>query len=278
MPERYLVLGASSFYGRNFCALVKERGGEVIERRHYAEEDVECDYVVNFASMSLVAESWDKPWEWFDANASAFSRLLHRCKGWGIKKFVHVSTPEVYGHHQQPWKPGLCFRPTTPYAASRAAGDMMLLAYHQAYGFPAVITRTANIYGPSQPDYRFIPHTIKSLKSGKRVALHGGGKTVRGWIHVRDAVEALYRIAKEGIAGETYHIAPKTVQSVAYVGSMICELLDKTPGEWLYSVEDRLGKDLCYWLDAAETRSVFKWKPTISLEEGLKECVLSISQ
>lgn len=263
----FLILGASSFYGSNFAKLVKEMGDEAIclSRPTWALggpiED-EGDYVVNFASQSLVAESWKAPEKWLHANGCETALTLQRLIGHDFRKFIHVSTPEVYGSTplwvDEDWP----YNPTTPYAVSRAAGDMMVKAYHKAYWFPAIITRTANIYGPGQPDYRIIPKAIALKKEGKTLPLHGGGDSVRSFIHVRDACEATYLIAKQGKVGETYHISTKKAHSIRKVVEMI--------GCAYTSVTDRLGKDHAYKLNSGKIRNL-GWRDTISLEEGLCE-------
>ena len=258
MPEKFLILGANSFYGRNFADLVESRGDVALRVRHYGIED--ADYIVNFASKSLVAESWDAPEEWLEANAVEFTSVLRRVAN--IKKFIHVSTPEVYGSTPHWVKEGHPFNPTTPYAVSRAAGDMMLKAYHKAYGLPAIITRTANIYGKGQQEYRLIPKAIRARQNGERLALHGYGASARSFIHVRDACEATYLICKEGQVGETYHISTNEAHSIKQVVEMI--------GCKYHEVEDRLGKDAYYLLNSDKLRSM-GWKDTISLEEGLRE-------
>jgi dTDP-glucose 4,6-dehydratase len=259
MPERFLILGANSFYGRNFAELVKARGGEVSTIRHYGLED--CDYIVNFASKSLVAESWDSPEEWVEANALAFTQLIRKSRRFEFKKFVHVSTPEVYGSVPFWVYETQGYNPTTPYAVSRAAGDMMLKAYGKAYGLPYIITRTANIYGEGQQDYRIIPKALAYKKSGESLPLHGGGESRRSFIHVKDACEATYLLCKEGKLGQTYHIGTKRDHSIRDVVEMI--------GCKYHDVEDRLGKDEFYLLNTDRLRAM-GWSETISLEEGLR--------
>lgn len=271
---KLLVLGASSFYGANFCALAREKGEEVAElsRPHWSLGDAlprgfEC--IVNFASRSLVAESWHDPCGWVMTNAVFTTALLNQVMETG-ERFVHVSTPEVYGHTPAAVKEGHPFNPSTPYAVSRAAGDMMIAAYAKAYGFPAIITRTANIYGLGQPDYRFIPHAFKTLRAGGNLMLDGGGDTVRGWLHVRDACEATYLLCKSGTLGETYHIAPREVLTVHALATMICTQLGVNTHARMASRPDRLGKDIAYVLDSSKLRAL-GWSERITLKEGLAE-------
>lgn len=269
----FLVLGASSFYGQNFCKLIRERGENVIELSRpfwrLGEDIPYAECVVNFASASLVAESWRDPETWVHTNATATTFLLENIRDLKIPRFVHVSTPEVYGHTPSVVSEGQAFNPSTPYAVSRAAADMMINAYHRAYGLPAIITRTANIYGLGQPEHRFIPHVFSTLRAGKHVQLDGGGNTVRGWIHVRDACWATYLLAKDGKLGETYHIAPWGVLTTKAIALMIRNQLGLHHQMTFEDRPDRLGKDIAYIMDSSKLRS-FGWTEHTTLAEGLE--------
>ena len=262
MAEKFLILGANSFYGRNFGALVESRGCSVVRYRHYYQRLEPCDYIVNFASKSLVAESWERPSEWFDVNATIFTTVLGElARDKRFKKFVHVSTPEVYGSVPYWVYETQGYNPTTPYAVSRAAGDMMLKAYGKAYGLPYIITRTANIYGDGQQDYRIIPKALAHKKRGESLPLHGNGESRRSFIHIKDACEATYLICKEGKIGQDYHISTKAAHSIKEVVEMV--------GCKYHETEDRLGKDEFYLLNSDKLRSL-GWSETISLEEGIR--------
>ena len=277
MAEKFLILAANSFYGSNFANLVKEKGDECVglappEWLLGGELPSGFDYIVNFASQSLVAESWEYPRLWFIANASntttMFKDLSERG---GFKKFVHVSTPEVYGSTEG-WVDETFsnWQPTTPYAVSRMAADKMLMAYHKAYKLPAVITRTANIYGPGQPDHRIIPATIKKIREGKKLGLDGNGKSVRCFIHVKDACEATYRVAKEGSPGQTYHISTNHQIKIYDLVKKICTLMGKRMEDVVEQTPERLGKDFAYLLKSERIRNM-GWRDTITLDRGLQE-------
>lgn len=277
MAEKFLILGASSFYGKNFAELVRQRGDEAVcqSRPEFDIEDPACypqaaeraDYIVNFISRSLVAESWDKPGDWMFTNVEATTGLIQWLVRHGqFRKFVHVSTPEVYGSNDWWVEEDQPFNPTTPYAVSRAAGDMMLKAYQRALGFPMVITRTANIYGPGQPEHRIIPQAIAYKRAGKVLQLHGDGHSVRSFIHVKDACAATYLVAKSGVIGETYHISCRPAQTIKQVVQKIGCKYQPAP--------ERLGKDYAYLLESEKVRAL-GWEDRIPFEEGLKQCELS---
>ena len=275
MPEKFLILGSSSFYGRNFAEYVRKRGDKPILLSkpgwHLGDEVPDAAYVVNFASASLVAESWDNPGLWITTNVQSttamFRKLIGRCL-----KFVHVSTPESYGDTDDGWveETYTAWKPSTPYAVSRAAADMMLMAYHRAYRFPAIITRTANIYGPGQQAHRFIPLAFDTFRRGEKLLLHGGGHTRRCFIHVRDACAALYLLAKQGSVGQTYHISTTQDVSISELAHQICRMLGKRSQDHIGTQPDRLGKDHAYLLDSTKLRNM-GWRDTITLEKGLQE-------
>ena len=271
MAESFLVVGDTSFYGSNFVKLLESKGCEVnrLSLRNWGPEDIKGDYVVNFAAANIVAESWKKPAEYMLVNVVAHTELIEALRKKGIKKYVHVSTPEVYGSVADWLKESRVFNPSTPYAVSRAAMDMLLMAYHNAYGFPAVITRTANVYGPGQPPNRIVTQALLCKVHGKELPLDGGGNSVRCFIHVRDACEATYLAALTGKSGETYHVS-------GWSPFLIRDLVQLVGCKWSPAPE-RLGKDYAYMLDSTKIRKL-GWMDKINLTEGLAECELSISK
>jgi dTDP-glucose 4,6-dehydratase len=153
------------------------------------------EYIFNFASQSMVAQSWHFPEQWYQTNVVGLSELCNLLlKEKSIKKFVHFTTPEVYGSTSGWLKESFNFAPSTPYAVSRAAGDWHLKCLFENYGFPVIFTRAANVYGPGQLLYRIIPKTILSALTGQKLSLHGGGKSIRSFIHMNDVSSALSAI------------------------------------------------------------------------------------
>ncbi len=152
---------------------------------------------------------------------------------------------------------------------------MMLMAYHRAYGFPAIITRTANIYGPGQQPFRIIPFALDKLRKGERVPLHGNGTSQRSFIHVRDACAATYLIAKKGEVGQTYHISMCEALTIAELVERICKHLGKPFAASVESSPERLGKDQSYLLKSDKLRWM-GWKETVSLDKGLEQCASSL--
>lgn len=270
MAERFTVIGASSFYGSNFVKLLEAKGHEVskVSLRNWSPDQIQGEYVVNFAAANIVAESWEKPSEYMLVNVVALTELLEVLRQKQLKKYVHVSTPEVYGSVDAWVTEEQSYNTSTPYAVSRAAGDMLVRAYHKAYDFPAVITRTSNIYGPGQPSNRIITKALECKKRGEPINLDGGGNSIRNFIHVRDACEATYLATTTGKPGETYHISGWRTLAIFSLMNMIGVTWIRAP--------DRLGKDYAYKLDSTKIRKL-GWMDKISLEEGLRECESAIS-
>ena len=232
------------------------------------------NYVLNFAAQSMVGESWRNPGDWFMTNTLSTIKLhdaLRKCDF--IKRYVHVSTPEVYGSCTGFVGEDHPFNPSTPYAVSRAATDMSLRTFRAAYKFPVVITRAANVFGPGQQLYRIIPRTILFILLGRKLELHGGGISTRSFIHMNDVSDATWRIMKNGENGQTYHISTNEVISVRNLVEKICEKLNVSFEDHVEFVGDRVGKDSAYHLDSKKIRSELDWQDKITLEQGLTDCI-----
>lgn len=306
--ETILVVGSNSFSGSSFADFALALGGKVIGTSRSNEpcdvflpykwhdnnnfsfhaldlnknlkklmelvNDVKPAYVVNFAAQSMVGESWQNPADWFMTNTVStikFHDELRKCDF--LKRYVHVSTPEVYGSCSGFVEEDFAFNPSTPYAVSRAAADMSLRAFHAAYKFPVVTTRAANVYGPGQQLYRIIPRTILFILLGRKLQLHGGGVSTRSFILMKDVCNATWEIMKNGRSGETYHISTNEVISIRGLVERICEKLDVEFNDHIEFVGDRIGKDSAYHLDSKKIRTEFGWEDKYTLEQGLKECI-----
>lgn len=308
MSERVIVLGSNSFSGSHFVDFALARKLEVVgisrspephavflpyKRRgnalfrfvqadlnHDLDQIMEVvtgfqpDYVVNFAAQGMVAESWHRPEDWFLTNTLANVKLhdrLRRCMF--LKTYVHVSTPEVYGSCEGLVREHTCYNPTTPYAVSRAAADMSLMSFYRAYQFPVVFTRAANVYGPGQQLYRIIPRCILSFLTGRKLPLHGGGQSVRSFIHIRDVAEGTLRAARSGGRGEIYHFATAQNMTIRSLVETIGARLGVSFDDHVELVGERLGKDAAYLLDSSKAKQDLGWQANISLDAGLDETI-----
>lgn len=232
------------------------------------------DYVVNFAGQSMVGESWQYPEHWFQTNVVANIKLhdqLRKCAF--LKKYVHISTPEVYGNCEGLVKENTNYNPSTPYAVSRAAADMSLMSFYKTYNFPVVFTRAANVYGPGQQLYRIIPKTIICFLSGKKVPLHGGGRSARSFIHIRDVVEGTLKAARLACGGEIFHFSTSNQISIRSLVEMITKQMKISFADNIEETEDRPGKDAAYLLDNSKAKNILRWEAKIGLEQGIEETI-----
>lgn len=232
------------------------------------------DYIVNFAAQSEVAPSWKNPCQWFQTNTVAITELVHALKDRKfLKRYVHISTPEVYGSCMGIVKEDAPLNPSTPYAASKAAGDLSLFTFVKNFNFPLVMIRSTNIYGAHQQLFKIIPKSVICIKLGKTIELHGGGNAVKSYIHVRDVSRGELAAMESGRVGEIYHLSPDQGIVVKDVVRAICEKMKVSFQETTRTVEDRLGQDLAYVIDSSKARNEFRWKPAITLDRGISEVI-----
>ena len=234
-------------------------------------DEFEPQYIVNFAAQGMVAESWNDPVHWYRTNILSQVALHDELrKRKFLKKYVHITTPEVYGSTDKGWmKESFNFAPSTPYAVSRAACDLHLMSFYKAYDFPVVFTRAANVYGPGQQLYRIIPRTLLSVLTKKKMNLHGGGRSERSFIFIEDVVDATIKLSLDAEPGSSWHISTRESISIKSLVEKICEITNTSFEEIVNVSEERLGKDLNYLLDSSKLRSRFKWVESNSLDEGI---------
>jgi dTDP-glucose 4,6-dehydratase len=236
-----------------------------------AIESFRPDYVVNFIAQGMVAESWQHPTHWFQTNVVGQVALHDELRKLSfLKKYVHVSTPEVYGSCEGHVTEDRPFNPSTPYAVSRAAADLSLRTFAQTYGFPVVTTRAANVYGPGQRLYRIIPRTLLALRTGRRLPLHGGGTSVRSFIHIEDVVDGTRRAAESGEVGRTYHLATTDSLSIRALVERMCRRTGVAFEDAVDVVGERTGKDQAYLLDTTRARTELGWSDSISIDAGIE--------
>jgi dTDP-glucose 4,6-dehydratase len=237
-----------------------------------AINDLQPQYVVNFSAQGMVAQSWLTPEDWYQTNVVGQVKLHDQLRRLPfIKKYVHVTTPEAYGSTDGWVKESFQFAPSTPYAVSRAACDLHLMSFFRAYQFPVCFTRAANVYGPGQQLYRIIPRAMLYARLGRKMELHGGGHSTRSFIHMSDVADATYRIALDGVAGDSYHISTRETISIRALVEKVCALTGTPFAELAAVSEDRLGKDQAYLLDSAKVRHDLGWSDRVSLDDGLRE-------
>ena len=233
------------------------------------------EIIANFAAQGEVRNSWLYPQQWYETNCMGIVRLTDELrKRKYIKKYIAASTPEVYGATKSRIKETHRYHPSTPYAASKLAGDLHLFTLFKRYNFPVVFTRSANVYGIHQQLYRIIPRSIIFLKMKKKIQLHGKGKSKRYFIHVRDVAKATLKIAENGHNGEVYHFSPSKGQiSIYSLVKMVCEMMNRNFDNSIELIDQNFGQDSKFSISSEKMEKQFGWKPKISLEKGIEETI-----
>lgn len=234
-------------------------------------EDVEV--VINFAAESHVDRSISAPNEFFNSNTKGVFTILESIRRYNPDaKFIQVSTDEVYGDVLEgSFKESDKLNPSSPYSASKAAGDMLVFGYTRTYGLSALVTRCTNNYGPFQFPEKLIPKTIIRAKKELTIPLYGAGENVRDWIYVSDHCKAIEMLMNKGKKGEVYNISSGEEKTNIEVINTILNILDKNE-DLIEFVEDRPGHDLRYSLDSSKMQRL-GWKPNFNFEEGIEKTV-----
>lgn len=237
-------------------------------------DDIQPTFIINVAALSEVGLSNFQPVEYFQTNTLGVIQLCNALRERNyLGRYIHVSTAEVYGNCAEPVSEDASLNPSTPYAVSKAAADMYLLTLFRNFNFPLNLVRSTNVYGAHQQLYKIIPRSIIYLRIGKKIELHGGGKAVKTWVHIRDVAEGVWLILQKGKSGETYHFSDINSCTVSDLVLKICVLLGTEFKENTTVVGERLGQDAQYLLSYDKAMNKLGWKPQISFEEGLEETI-----
>jgi dTDP-glucose 4,6-dehydratase len=238
-------------------------------------DDFRPRYVVNFAAQSEVAPSWDHPDHWYQTNVVALSRLTRALveRRQLLDRYVHISSPEVYGSCEGVVTESAPLNPSTPYAASKAAADLHLSTLVRNFDFPLITIRSTNVYGAHQQLFKIIPRSVISIKLGKTIPLHGGGVAVKSYIHIRDVSRGELAAMERGRGGTIYHLSPERGHAVRDVVQSICDIMGRSFDEATVAVGERLGQDAAYVIDSTRARAELGWAPRIALAEGLRGVV-----
>lgn len=297
-----LVTGGAGFIGSNFlCHLISSTTEEIIcidsltyaADRNNVPENVKlyvtdianehsCEFVFkkhkpktifHFAAESHVDNSIQDCKPFIHTNINGTLNLLNLSLKYDVQKFIHISTDEVYGSIDDGYFTEKSnYAPRNPYSASKAASDHFVMAYHNTYGLPAVITNCSNNYGPRQYHEKMIPKTIENLLSGKKVPVYGDGKQIRDWLYVQDHCEALIEIWLKGREGQKYNIGGECeVRNIDLVRMILDRMNMKE--DMIEYVKDRPGHDRRYSTDIAKIRHELKWSPRFDLDSGLDKTI-----
>ncbi|MCM3018706.1 dTDP-glucose 4,6-dehydratase [Priestia megaterium] len=310
MKKKILVTGGSGFIGGNFVQymvnkypeyeiynldlltyagdLTKHREIEGKDNYRFIKADIanreeiiplftseKFDYVVHFAAESHVDRSITDPEIFIRTNVLGTQILLDAAKLVNIKKFVHVSTDEVYG--ELDFNPNTFFteetplQPNSPYSASKASSDLLVRSYSETYGLPINITRCSNNYGPYHFPEKLIPLTISRVLNDQKVPVYGDGKNIRDWLHVIDHCSAIDLVLHKGKSGEVYNVGGHNERNNLEVVKTILHALNKSE-DLIEFVEDRLGHDKRYAIDPMKLEKL-GWKPKYDFKTGIAQTI-----
>jgi dTDP-glucose 4,6-dehydratase len=302
---RLLVTGGAGFIGSEFVRQGVERGHEiaVIDKLSYAgdrerlkntegkitfyEVDVtdrgsvadvfkreRPEIVVHWAAESHVDRSILDASPFVDTNIKGTQVLLDIAKQYEIKKFINISTDEVYGDlgEEGAFFETTPLNPSSPYSVSKASADMLGRAYHRTYGLPVITIRPSNNYGPWQYPEKLIPVVILKALNGQKVPVYAKGENVREWLFVSDCAAAVFDTVEKGMAGEIYNVGSGEEKRNIDVVKAILKILGK-PEDLIEFVKDRLGHDFRYSLNSDKLRREISWKPSEHFTEGIEKTV-----
>jgi dTDP-glucose 4,6-dehydratase len=247
--------------------------GDVCDREVVRELMAGTDLVVHFAAESHVDRSILGAADFVMTNVVGTQTLLQAAVDAGVGKFVHVSTDEVYGSIDEgSWTEDHLLEPNSPYAASKASGDLMARAFFRTHGLPVCVTRCSNNYGPHQFPEKVIPLFITNLMDGKKVPLYGDGRNVRDWLHVDDHCWGIQLVADGGRAGEVYNIGGGTELDNIELTHRLLDALGADES-MIERVADRKAHDRRYSVDHSKISAELGYRPLMSLEDGLASTI-----
>jgi dTDP-glucose 4,6-dehydratase len=235
----------------------------------------DINYVINFAAESHVDRSILDSEIFFRSNVLGTNVLLEAARKFSTEKFVQISTDEVYGSLGEDglFTEETPLHPNSPYSASKASADMMVMAFYHTYGLPVVITRCSNNYGPFQFPEKLIPLMIINSLNGKKLPVYGDGMNIRDWIYVTDHNKAIEQVFEKGMIGEVYNIGASTEMPNIEIIKLILNKLGKSE-EMIDFVKDRPGHDRRYAIDSSKIKNELGWEPQFSFEEAISKTIV----
>lgn len=308
---KFLIAGGAGFIGSNFCSYMVKKypldsficfdkltyagsldflkgilqapnfkfiQGDICDTASVKSlfEQEKFDIVVNFAAETHVDRSIEAPFVFVESNVVGVQVLLEACRCYGIQRFHQISTDEVYGDlpiesKERKFKEEDALHPSSPYSASKAAADLLVLSYQRTFGVPVTISRCTNNYGPNQNEEKLIPLVIQKACNNEFIPVYGTGENVRDWIYVLDHCRAIDLILKKGKLGEIYNISGYNEKSNLTIIKLILDKLQR-PYSLISFVEDRKGHDLRYAVSSEKIRNL-GWYPQYEFEEYLSKLI-----
>ncbi len=242
--------------------------GDILDSLELLSKLPENSTVVNFAAESHVDKSILDPYLFAETNSQGVVRLADAAMKYRMKKLVQVSTDEVYGSLTKgEFDEKAALNPSSPYSASKAAGDLLALSFWYTYKFPVLITRGVNTFGPGQYPEKLIPLAIARFKKGLKIPIYGSGLQQREWIHVYDHAKAIFEVSKFGQAGEIYNIGTGCILNNLEIIKILANQFS-IKYDYVEFVEDRKGHDFRYALNSSKIRQEINWNHTVTLSES----------
>ncbi|MFA6216045.1 MAG: dTDP-glucose 4,6-dehydratase [Candidatus Omnitrophota bacterium] len=229
--------------------------------------------VAHFAAESHVDRSIEDASPFMDTNVKGTQLMLDCVRKFKVKRFVHISTDEVYGEIAKgSFTESSPFNPNSPYSVSKAAGDMLVMAYHRTYGMPVIVVRPSNNYGPWQFPEKLIPVAVYKVLAGKKIPVYAKGQNVREWLYVSDCAEAVWLVIKKGTIGQAYNIGSgQELRNIDTV-KMILRVM-AAPEDMIEFVKDRPGHDIRYSLDCTKIFKELGWYAKINFKRGINKTI-----
>jgi len=302
--SRILVTGAAGFIGSAFVRLLAQKGREaiIVDNLNYAAdlkrlEEAKGYYrfykadirdqkkiaaifkkekpgsVVNFAAQSHVDRSIQDPFIFTDTNIRGAQVLLEASRNYGVRRFIHISSDEVYGDIEQgEFLETTPLNPSSPYSATKAAADLLVKSYQRTFKFPAIIVRPSNNYGPWQYPEKLIPLAVLKILLGEKIPVYGRGLNVREWLDVEDSAAGILAILEKGRLGEIYNLGSGQEKENIEVVRAILAIL-KVDESRIEFVHDRPGHDIRYKLNSQKIRQEIGWQAKVNFNEGIRKTV-----
>lgn len=231
------------------------------------------DVVVNFAAESHVDRSISNDYHFFRTNLTGVHNLIALVRKYSISRFIQISTDEVYGDIEKGTsRESHPMRPSNPYAASKAAADLVVQSYMRTHKLPLLIVRGSNNYGPYQYPEKLIPLTVTNLLEGKQIPIHGDGQQMRRWLHTKDFSTAIDLVMHKGKDFSIYNVAGTELSNLEIV-NIIARTLNKNPDDYIYYINDRPGGDRRYAPNATKIKNELGWKPQYNIKKNLADVV-----
>ena len=249
-----------------------------IRNRELVEKTVrehKIDGIVNFAAESHVDRSISGPGIFIETNVTGTLNLLLCAKDLGVKRFLQVSTDEVYGSlspEEEAFTEETHIKPNSPYSASKAAADHLVHAFHHTFGLDSVVTRCSNNYGPCQFPEKMLPLCINNIRQDKQIPVYGDGMQIRDWLYVYDHCSAILQVLENGESGEVYNVGGSNEKTNLELVKTLLRLLGKDES-LIKFVKDRPGHDRRYAIDNSKITNTLGWKPSVTFEQGIAKTV-----